>query len=419
MSSYATGSRKAYARRYDWPCNDTSKTNESVSTMQPLQIFIIHPSDLLTDYLPNGDGLIAHGFIKNLADRGHRIYIAARAVDLRKPLPENVKIFTLKRRINFPVLDRAEYMVRARLLFESLCKTVRFDLLHQMNPVFVGLSLAFVGCKAPVVLGTIVPRWANDSDSLAAQYPAFRRLIEWGRNRIMALQQRHASALLLTSKAAMNKVPEPERVKAEIHSIPHGIDSQVFSPDNPKICKGVAASILFLASLQEKKGIYVLLAAYAELLNDFPDLRLTIAGGGPEAEKVAQRARDLGSRANVSLLGRVDRATALRLIQHSTVFCLPSFGEPYATTVIEAMSCGKAVIATDAGGIPELLPPGGGVLVPPRDPSALAAALKRVLENEALRTQMGSINRRYVEEHLTWSAVVNRLESIYASVVKN
>jgi glycosyltransferase involved in cell wall biosynthesis len=104
-------------------------------------------------------------------------------------------------------------------------------------------------------------------------------------------------------------------------------------------------------------------------------------------------------------------------MQDTTVFCLPSFGEPYANTIIEAMSCGKPIVATDSGGIPALVPPAGGILVPPGDATALSAALERVLRSEELQAQMGATNRKYVEEKLTWTAVVGRLEAIYSSLL--
>ena len=59
----------------------------------PLNIFVPHCSGCLTDVLPHGDGLVAHGFITRLAERGHRLYVAAERVELSKPLPENVRLF--------------------------------------------------------------------------------------------------------------------------------------------------------------------------------------------------------------------------------------------------------------------------------------------------------------------------------------
>ena len=63
--------------------------------LHPLNIFVPHCSDLLTDHLPHGDGLIAHGFITSLARRGHRLHVAAQRVDLREPLHPNISLYLI------------------------------------------------------------------------------------------------------------------------------------------------------------------------------------------------------------------------------------------------------------------------------------------------------------------------------------
>jgi hypothetical protein len=131
---------------------------------QPLTIFIPHCSDLLTDHLPHGDGLIAHGFISHLARRGHRVHVAAQRVDLKQPLGPNVTIHQISENSSGEILWRAGYMRSLRRLFWELKKTVRFDLIHQLNPVFTGLSLPLTGSGLPLVLGTYVARWPADSD---------------------------------------------------------------------------------------------------------------------------------------------------------------------------------------------------------------------------------------------------------------
>jgi glycosyltransferase involved in cell wall biosynthesis len=99
------------------------------------------------------------------------------------------------------------------------------------------------------------------------------------------------------------------------------------------------------------------------------------------------------------------------------VYCLPSYGEPYGMTALEAMACARPVVATAAGGLQHMVPDDGGRKVPPGDPAALAGALRELLADPALRRSMGERNRAEVEQRFAWSRVGDRLEQIYAEAV--
>jgi glycosyltransferase involved in cell wall biosynthesis len=100
-----------------------------------------------------------------------------------------------------------------------------------------------------------------------------------------------------------------------------------------------------------------------------------------------------------------------------TVHCLPSLGEPFGMTALEAMACAKPIVATDAGGLKHLVPDGGGLRVPPGDAAALSAALRQVLTSPELQRRMGDSNRALIERHYTWTRVIDRLEQAYAEAI--
>jgi glycosyltransferase involved in cell wall biosynthesis len=120
-------------------------------------------------------------------------------------------------------------MFRVRRLLFELKKSQRFDLVHQLNPVFTGISLAMAGSGLPLVLGTYVARWPNDPGSLTVSR-GWGRIWAHSRDLIAGLQQRRADALLLTAPAAWNRLPDPKGVSSRIHVIPHGLDTELFSP---------------------------------------------------------------------------------------------------------------------------------------------------------------------------------------------
>ncbi|MGI4798548.1 MAG: hypothetical protein ACRYG8_31790, partial [Janthinobacterium lividum] len=86
-------------------------------------VFIAHPSDMMTDYLANGDGLVAYGFVKELAARGYRLHIATPNVALRQTLPGNVTLHVIPRRFAHVGLARLDYMWAIRRLLRRLRRT--------------------------------------------------------------------------------------------------------------------------------------------------------------------------------------------------------------------------------------------------------------------------------------------------------
>ena len=171
--------------------------------------------------------------------------------------------------------------------------------------------------------------------------------------------------------------------------------------------------MLFLASLEVRKGIHVLLDAFERLSPRLPSARLLVGGAGAELERVRARIAASPALASVELLGRLDRERARAAMQACAVYCLPSYGDPAPLAAVEAMACGRPVVATDAGGLRHLVSAEGGSTVPPGDAGALADALHRILADPALARSMGEHNRRLVEERYAWPRVVDGLEGIY------
>ena len=235
----------------------------------------------------------------------------------------------------------------------------------------------------------------------------------------MPLQQRRADALLLTTPAAWNRLPDPEAVRGRIHEIPHGLDTELFSPaaewDSPERMQAEQQkpSILFLANVLKRKGIFTLVEAFRTVADEVKGCTLRVAGGGSDLAEVKQRVHDLGLADRVEFLGHQERASAPELYRDCSVYCLPSFGEPYGTTVVEAMSCARSLVVTDGGALPHLVHARGGMRVPPGNPGALAQALAWLLQNPGERVEMGRYNRQLVESKMSWHSVAQQLEAIY------
>jgi len=382
----------------------------------------VHASDFLTDYRSHGDGLVAFGFIKHLAARGHRLLVATRRTALRGPLPASVTVFQLPAKVRIPLWDRIEYMVRVRLLFEELRRSHSIDLIHQMNPVFTGISLSMAGSGLPLVLGTFVPQWPDSIEAHGPRLPGTVQVRATAKKLICRLQQRMASALMLTSPAALHRIPRREEMAAKLFSLQHGIDTDLFSPapdTAPAPSRTASPTILFYANVLARKGVFVLLRAFDQVAQALPRCRLVIAGSGPDLWQVKRDAENMEASCRIDFLGFVDHSRAPELLRQHDVYCLPSLGEPYGMTILEAMSCGRPVVASNAGGVPYLLPEDGGRLVTVGDAPALAAALIEVAGAPELQAAMGKANRKRAEEMFAWPHVAGELEKIYEHVLRH
>jgi L-malate glycosyltransferase len=372
----------------------------------PRTIFVAHPSVMLTDHLSHGDGLAAFNFISRLAARGHRLHVMAENVELNEPLAGDVTLHRISRRRRGRGDDqvRAAWQIRAAL--GHVQKRESVDLVHQLNPVDVGLTCLLPRSAPPVVLGPYVPNWPRLGQESA----------EVVRAAVHRLQQRRAGALLLSSPAARAKV---RSTRPSLHELGYGVDADFFHPgDRTADRSSRPPLLLFLANLQVRKGILDLVHSFDLMAGDLPECRLVIAGGGPDEEQVRRAVRASPHRDRVELRGRLGRRQAAETMREADVYCLPSHGEPFGISALEAMSAGMPVVATDSGGLAHLVRPEGGRRVPPGDPDALAAALTELVSSPSLRREMGAFNRKLVTQRYSWDAVVDRLEQIYDEVAE-
>jgi glycosyltransferase involved in cell wall biosynthesis len=234
------------------------------------------------------------------------------------------------------------------------------------------------------------------------------------------VQQRNASAILLTTEAAGRRLSFADRWKAPVHFLPHGIDSDFFCPAAPGTLRrqSEGQTILFYANIAERKGVLEMLRAFELISPEFPTAKLWIAGDGDQLDTARDFASGLDAHNQIQFLGRQTREQAVLLMQQSDLFCLTSHGEPYGMTVVEAMGCGLPVIVTDAGGVRYLPGEDGGLRVPVRSPSAVAEALARLLADPQLCKQMGLRNRQRVLQSFEWERVIDRLEDIYGTIIE-
>jgi starch synthase len=221
--------------------------------------------------------------------------------------------------------------------------------------------------------------------------------------------------------AAYPAVP-PERVRV----IRNGIDTRQYAPDSRT---GLLASygiepgrpsVVFVGRITRQKGLPVLLRA-AEQLD--PAVQLVLCAGQPDtpelaAEVTALAARLQATRSGVTWLsGMLAREEVIQILSHATVFACPSLYEPLGIVNLEAMACGAAVVASRVGGIPEVVADGqSGILVPPGDPVALAAALNALAGDPDRAAAMGRRGRERAVAEFSWASVAAQTAGLYSEL---
>ncbi|MEA2418167.1 MAG: colanic acid/amylovoran biosynthesis glycosyltransferase [Thermoleophilaceae bacterium] len=179
--------------------------------------------------------------------------------------------------------------------------------------------------------------------------------------------------------------------------------------------------VVCVASLLPKKGHADLIDALAALAERRPDVVLELVGEGPERDRILRRARERGVDRRVSLLGAQSSGEVRATLAQARAFALPSIRLPSGrmegipVALMEAMASGVPVVATRLSGIPELVKDGvTGLLVEPHDPAGLAAALERLLADDALAAQLAQAARALVERSFSLPVEAQRLGDLFA-----
>lgn len=178
----------------------------------------------------------------------------------------------------------------------------------------------------------------------------------------------------------------------------------------------LAWQLLAVGRLIPLKAYDVLLQALALLAGRGYAFQLSLAGDGPEREMLGRLADELGIGDRVHLLGEVDNVP--HLLQQAQIMVHPSRSEGLSNTILEGMAVGLPVVAACTGGTPEIVQDNhNGLLVPPDDPLALAAALGRLFAEPELRERLGKTAYHWVADHCAPAVIAGQYAEIYESLL--
>jgi glycogen(starch) synthase len=175
--------------------------------------------------------------------------------------------------------------------------------------------------------------------------------------------------------------------------------------------------LLGVGRLVPDKGFDVLVQAFSRLRESFPALRLRLAGDGPERPRLERIARETGVADAVDFLGWVPFGAVPAVMAEATMLVVPSRIEPLGMVAVQAAQMARPVVATRVGGLPEAVVDGEtGLLVPPEDETALAAAIARLLRDPSLARRLGEQARPSVQARLAWDQHVAAYDNLYRRI---
>ena len=280
-------------------------------------------------------------------------------------------------------------------------------------------------CDVPVLqtfhaLGSVKRRHQGDYDTSPADRVAIETALARDVDQVVATCSDELSELLAAGA-------EHDRVSV----VPCGVDTAHFTPEGPTALRAGALGrgspgrrhrLVTVSRLVERKGVETIVRALPVL----DDAELLVVGGppaaalhrDPEAIRLSALADDLGVLDRVQLVGRVDHGDLPAVLRSADVVVATPWYEPFGIVPLEAMACGRPVVGSAVGGLLDTVEEGvTGALVPARDPAALAAALRTLLDDRRLRERWGRAARVRVLERFGWDRVAAATERAYAEVL--
>lgn len=292
----------------------------------------------------------------------------------------------------------------------ALLRAARVDVIH----IQCVSSNAFYALQASRILGlplvvTLHGELSVD-DSRLFERSAFAR-------KLLRVILSKADAVTACSGHALREAEEfyGESLEARSQVIHNGVRNEEFLTAIPYAHP--RPYIFSIGRHVRQKGFDFLLRAYEQVIRSgLADHDLLIAGDGPEREALQRMARNLGVEERVHFIGRTDRPTTARLFAGCSFFVLSSRLEPLGIVNLEAMASAKAVLASDVGGVPEIvIHEQNGLLVEPGNIQALAQGMARLLAERDLRARLGAAGRE-LARCFDWSDVAEKYAQIYQSL---
>lgn len=312
------------------------------------------------------------------------------------------------------------FSIRAYNRLRALMPKYRFDVVHDNQCLAWGLLL-MKRLKIPVVATIHHPIPIDREIDLSQTRNSWDRfrLMRW--YSFLGMQHRVSPQLDRVITVSKSSAADIHRIfhvpEKALRVVYNGVDTDFFN------CNGHMSrephSLIMVSSGQGNiKGLpYMLKALHS--LKEIAQVKLTIVGTAPPDSQPARLINEYGLEHMVTFTGAIEREELARLYATSEIAVSPSLYEGFGFPAAEAMSSGLPIIATSAGALPEVVGKDGetGILVPPAEPDALAAAIKRLLNDQPLRKRLGEAGRKRVHKNFSWEQAAKKTVEVYQELL--
>ena len=406
--------RKPYCRM------ESSATTRSINGRAPLNIFVQRASECLTDYYPNGDGLICFSLLGELARRGHRVFAYTNRDEV-KDRPDKLEIKAHRHRVPANSLADFEHGWQSARWLKQIEKTQPIDLVWRMQPLGESCPTVPYTNGRPLVLGQLFYQWPQESAAPNdAGKPRFgfgiRDIVSPIANRGWDRTLKAASLVLCTTDALSEKTRA--KTSAKVATLPVIVeppanlvihDHRPLSP--PKL------KLLFVANLNRNKKPLIFCQVIYRLRHLGVEATGEIIGDGPEREMMEAWCRSNGIADAICFAGRIPNLEVYGRLAEADGLVSTSLGEPYGRSIAEAMSVGAVPICHRSGGPADIIFDGiDGLLIDQLDGNDYSDAIYKIWQEPGAWQRLSTAAR---EKSLQWrpAAVIDRLENALYAVV--
>jgi len=332
-----------------------------------------------------------------LAMRGHEIQIISNSAFLANP--DEIKTHLLPGKTS---LSYFRNIPRVKKIIRHFAP----DIVHAHYATGYGLW-GYTQKTAPMIVSV----WGTDiADALEGRMiitPIVRRTLQTAR------------FVTATSKFLIDQILrfEPSVGDKLVH-IPFGV--QIKAAETGPSKSDDVVRVIFAKQYHSTYAPELVLRAFAAAVRKKPNMALTLIGGGPLHEKLNDLSRKLGLESHVEIRGWIDMFKAESLIAQSDIMVMPSNRESFGVAALEACASGVPVIATNVGGIPEIIENGrNGILIEPGDEQALTDALIKLADDPKLRRQMGEAGKKIARENYDFDKSLDLMEQLYRRMISS
>ncbi|HYG76128.1 MAG TPA: N-acetyl-alpha-D-glucosaminyl L-malate synthase BshA [Planctomycetota bacterium] len=364
-----------------------------------------------------GSGVVASELGIELAKRGHEVHVISYDLPFRlQGYRERIYFHEIEVGA-YPLFKYPPFTLSAACKMIDIAETNRLDVLHvhYAVPWAVCAHLAREVVQENDLPLKIVTTLHGTDITLVGNEPSFFKMTRFGIQR--------SDAVTAVSDYLKKATQSTFKVDVPIHVIHNFIDSQRFRPktENNGACqrKGLAPNgeklLIHVSNFRPVKNIPDVVKTFALVRKDVP-CRLLMVGEGPELPNARALAKKLGVESDVVFMGR--QQAVEDILACADVFMLPSAFESFGLSALEAMSCGLPVLATEIGGLSEVITNGvDGWLCPVGDCHCMAERIYSLLTNEDKRRAMGDAARKKAVESFSPEKIIAEYESLYRSVI--